>query len=151
MSFRTKFTAIAGALLGGLLALAGGAGPASAHSRHDHAVTSRHELVQVPVAFAGYHLPKSTADLKSNETRRRAQTQITAADLGTGAPGAPQPFHTGNWCCGSITCHAGVEAGPIPLVQHVGAGKKFDLPPILPMAKSGWGGIERPPRGESTL
>jgi hypothetical protein len=147
MSFRAKFTAIAAALLGGLLVLAGGTVPASAHAAHDHAATPS----RGPVAFAAYLLPKGTADLKSKETWRRAQTQTSTARLSTGAPDAPQPFHAGNCCCGSVTCHAGVEPAPIPLMYRVGSGKKFDLPPILPVAKSDWGGIERPPRGQSTL
>jgi hypothetical protein len=34
----------------------------------------------------------------------------------------------------------------MPLLAWCSLSQKYDLPAVLPMAKSEWGGIERPPR-----
>lgn len=56
------------------------------------------------------------------------------------------PPHQGNCCCGSITCHAGMDIqAPEATIQFM-VSHRVELSPTLTIAGVTPGGIERPPR-----
>ena len=151
MAIRAKLAGLRCALLGGLFFLTAAPSVASAHAGHNHAPTTVHSPAQVPVSIA----PAAPIE----EHGRKLQSPgvgILARDgaavhLSPEPPKAPQLFHANNCCCGSIACHVGVEVPNTSLACPCDLSQKFDLPPVLPVPKSVWGGIERPPRGPLAL
>jgi hypothetical protein len=146
MTVRTRLAVLSIAVLGAVFLLVDGPGVANAHPGHHDAPLAAHApRQQLPVAVA------SVAAFEAGAAQWAATVKKPAPDgadvhLASQHPAAPQPFHAGNCCCGSIACHVGVEASIAPVVWPYSLNEKFDLPPILPMPKSEWSGIERPPR-----
>ena len=153
MVIRAKLTVLLCALFGGLFFLAGAPNIASAHPGHNHATGPVHSAAHVPVGIV--IVPAAPVE---EHGRQRQPTVVESSSqdratihLASEPAKAPPWFHAGNCCCGSIACHVGVEAPAMPLVRRRGLGEKFDLPPVLSMPKSVWGGIERPPREQFAL
>jgi hypothetical protein len=148
MAIRAKLAALSCAVLGGLLLLVGGAKVAAAHPGHDHApaaVSAPHAAVQMPAEAAEQRDSQHLAVLEGSVQ------SWAGVHLSTKPATAPQPLHAGNCCCGSIACHAGVQGPDTPFVHRYSSSQRFDLPRVLPMPKSPWGGIERPPRAPFAL
>ena len=148
MAIRSKFALLLCALLGGLFFLAGAPNVASAHPGHNHvrALAAAPSPSRISVGHEpARRIRQQGALLQSRVVKRSVQNGV-AVRLAPAPPKPPQPLHAGNCCCGSIACHAGVEAPTVPLLAWCSLSQKFDLPAVLPMPKSVWGGIERPPR-----
>lgn len=147
MTVRTRLAVLSSAVLGALLLLVGASDVANAHPGHDHAPAAAHAPGQrVSIAVVA-----SAATFEADATQRAAIVKVAARDgadvhLASHDPAAPQPIQAGNCCCGSIACHVGVETPTAPVVWPSSLSQKFDLPPVLPIPESEWGGIERPPR-----
>ena len=151
MAIRAKLTVLLCALFGGLFFLAGAPNIASAHPGHNHVTAPVHSTAQVPVGIVPAALVKEHGRHRKPTVFERSAQDRGTIHLASEPATAPPRFHAGNCCCGSIACHVGVEAPAVPLMRRCGLGEKFDLPPVLPMPKSVWGGIERPPRGPIAL
>jgi len=149
MAIRAKLIMYLCALLGGLCALAGTPNVANAHPGHDHAPPTARAPAQAPQAVA----PAAAVDKPANQRpavlKKMARNGVSAQAV-TDRPRAPQPFQQSNCCCGSIACHAGVEARAAQLWPDKSR-LKFGLPPVLAIPDNEWGGIERPPRGPAAL
>jgi hypothetical protein len=147
MTVRTRLAVLSFAVLGALLLLVGAPDVANAHPGHDHAPPVAHAPSQpVPIAVVA-----SAATFEAGTAQRAPIVKVAAphgpeVHLASRDPAAPQPIQAGNCCCGSIACHVGVETPTAPVVWTSRLSQKFELPPVLPMPESAWGGIERPPR-----
>ena len=149
MAIRSKFTLLLSALMGGLFFLAGASNVASAHPSHKH-VSALSAPAHSPLRISVGQEPARWIEPQGSRLQpavvKRSVQNGAIVYLAPAPSKAPQPLHAGNCCCGSIACHAGVEAPAMPLLAWCSLSQKYDLPAVLPMAKSEWGGIERPPR-----
>lgn len=78
------------------------------------------------------------------------------ADLRRNLDAAPahkpvQPVHESTCCCASVACHAGVDVPTLTVTDPWGSADKVELPPVLALAATIPGGIERPPRSAIAL
>ena len=142
MAMRAKLTGLLAAALTGFFVLIGGAAPASAHAGHDH---SQNTAVQAPAPVAG-SFPAIAATAPDEDVQSPARAGGTDADLTSSPNKIPAPVHQGNCCCGSIACHAGVEAALPVAVKPFGLSAKVELVPSAGLAKFNPHGIDRPPR-----
>ena len=140
MAMRAKLSVL-GAALAGFFILVGGAAPASAHAGHDHNDSATVQ-VRVPVAVTFEAVAATASDEAQSPTRQ----EDSQADLTTTPSKIPAPVHQGNCCCGSIACHAGVEAPAPAAMKHVRLSARVEPMPVFGMAKTNPHGIDRPPR-----
>jgi hypothetical protein len=141
MAIRAKLSVLLGAMLAGFLVLVGGAVPASAHAGHDHARVATMQP-PAPVAVDVEAIAATVPDEAQSPSREGgSQAHLTTTPAKT-----PAPVQQGNCCCGSIACHAGVEA-PAPIaVERPMLSAKLEPMPVSGTAKSDPHGIDRPPR-----
>jgi hypothetical protein len=57
-----------------------------------------------------------------------------------------QPLYQVTCCCGSVACHAGVDAPTLIVADPWTLAAKVESPPVPALAGAVLGGIERPPR-----
>jgi hypothetical protein len=144
MAIRAKLTALLGALLAGVLILISGVAPASAHAGHNHASKA---TVQAPTPVAAVAAPvEAVVSTVLDEVQGPTGQGAALADLTTTPAKIPMPVHQGNCCCGSIACHAGVEAPAPAAVEPAQLSAKVEPVPVLGAAKFNPHGIDRPPR-----
>jgi hypothetical protein len=145
MALHAKLTGLLAAVLTGFFVLLCGAAPASAHAGHDH-FQSAAVQAPAPVAETFKAIPATASD---EDVQSLALDAGSHADLTTTPNKTPAPLHQGNCCCGSIACHAGVEAAVPVAVKPFGLSAKVELVPAASMAKFNPHGIDRPPRSPS--
>ena len=143
MAMRAKLIGLLAAVLTGFFILLGGAAPASAHAGHDHSQNAAVQEAPTPVVGAFMAMAATAPDQEVQSPTREDGSHF---DLTTSPSKIPAPVHQGNCCCGSIACHAGVEAAVPIAVKPFGPSAKVELVPAAGMAKFNPHGIDRPPR-----
>jgi hypothetical protein len=121
---------------------------ASAHAGHAHVQRVAHRpavhssLPQLSVPKAQKHNHKAVFEAAGDASSELVEARSRGP--------AGQPLHAENCCCGSIACHAGVAATVSNISDPYRFGERLATPPVLALAKSDQGGIERPPRMAAT-
>lgn len=121
------------------------------------ATDSRHSLK--PGQLTGEGFVVSVASISSGQSIAHAakdiggsQPELVGSELDALPADAPvAPADQSTCCCGSIACHAGMNAPTLTVTNPWTLAAKVELPPVLALAGAVPGGIERPPRGSIPL
>ena len=144
MAMRTSLTTTVGALLAGFLFIACGSAPVHAHAGHNHA-SKEAVAAQLPVRTPAPIGPfVSAGDRVSTHVTDSLWPNMASTE-------SPPPLQSGTCCCGSIACHAGLNAPAIDLFHPRRFGQRMRPARVVGAAKTVAGGVERPPRGLVTL
>ena len=139
MVAKAKRLALCTAIVAGLLMLAGGASPVSAHAGHDHGppVVAERAPSKAPVAV---QLP--------DKSEMGVNCLVAPIDVASASnrPKAPQPAHQTNCCCGSVACHAGVVAPLTQMSESNIFSERLEPRPEAALSGTIADGIDRPPR-----
>src|SRR5262245_19136785 len=153
MAMRTSLTTLVVALLVGFSLLIGHSAPARAHAGHNHSpneVVAPQSPVHAPTPIEPFVTAGDCASMQTTDPLPPRTASILCVHPMRIAA-SPEPLYPGACCCGSIACHAGLDAPAVDLFHPRRFGQRMRLPRVLGVAKTVKGGVERPPRGPATL
>jgi hypothetical protein len=154
MAMRTIFTALVGALLVGFFLLISGSSPVYAHAGHSHAArqtaTAASRAVDAPAAIESFGAAEDGVGRQVTDRPQPIQDSNASIDL-TRAADTPERLRLDACCCGSIACHAGVGASVANVWPPYRLGQRMRPAPVLGVPKAVQSGVERPPRGTTTV
>jgi hypothetical protein len=116
------------------------------HSLESGQLTAERFVVSITLPSSGQWIAHAAKSVGGSEVDR-----VGSHPDATPANEPVEPADQGTCCCGSVACHAGMDASTLTLTDPWTLAAKVELPPVLALAGAVPGGIERPPRGSIPL